>query len=170
MIHQNFLYTIHKHWPQPIFSLRIPAIEVPDEVYKLFHTIDRRLLPTLIHTLNCDLFDSISVVAFLLWLERSRLGPKAVLKVNQDWPNHLIDMLVDQVCAAGMVEESDACLGISMIRELCTEDVGFVYLHQRRLEILRKRTEIVNEMAEKAFKDMFPNGVVDPSVQDGVGQ
>ncbi|KAL8145779.1 hypothetical protein AgCh_003796 [Apium graveolens] len=54
----------------------------------------------------------------------------------------------------------EMCGDISMIQELCDQDVGFVYLHQRRLEILRMRTGIVSELHEKAFKDFFPNGVI----------
>ncbi|KAK1396359.1 hypothetical protein POM88_006222 [Heracleum sosnowskyi] len=152
-----------------------PRIEISDEEYKLFHQIDRELLSTLIHTLRRDSFDAISVVSFLLWLERNMLGSKAVEKVNRDWPNHLIDMLADQVVALLQWLKNPTLVwemrgDISLIQELCSPDVGFVYLHHRRLQILKEKTEIVHEMAEKAFKDMFPGGVVDRSVDEGVGQ
>ncbi|XP_074347692.1 uncharacterized protein LOC141686564 [Apium graveolens] len=140
----------------------IPAIEISDEEYKLFHTVDMRLFLTLINTLGRNSFDSISVIAFLLWLERSMLSHNTVQIVNQDWPNQLIDMLADQAvalleCLKNLTLFWEMCGDISMIQELCNQDVGFVYLHPRRLEVLRERTKFVSEMAEKAFKDLFPN-------------
>ncbi|KAK1396358.1 hypothetical protein POM88_006221 [Heracleum sosnowskyi] len=145
-------------FPNTLFPCIGLKTDVSDEEYRLFHWIDRKLVSTLIRSLGRDPFDAINVVGFLLWLERSRLSANAVYKVVKHWSGDKVGMLAEQVL--GVFEwlnkptfVSETCCDVSLISELCKEDVGFVYLYERRVEILERKMDIVNELCDKAFKD-----------------
>lgn len=163
-------------FPNTLFPLiSLDHTEITNEEYKLFHTIDIMLVKKLIHSFNGTFNDAIDVVAFLLWLEREKLSVNAVYKVLKEWPNHLVGILVEQVVAllkwlgnTQLVWERRG--DIFLIQELCHDDVvTFIYLYQRRFEILEGKHLIKSEMTERAFGEMFPREPDNRNVQDGVG-
>ena len=152
-------------FPNTLFPLISFNTVVSDQEYRLFHSIDIKLIKTLIRRLGRNHFGAIiNVVAFLLWLERSRLCVNAVYKLgNLYWPDFMVDMLANQVVALlewlkNSTLDFEKRGDISMIMKLCDQQIGFVELHQRSLEIFQEMTKIVQEMRQRAFEHEFGVG------------
>lgn len=135
--------------------------------FNLFHSIDRRLFSTLVHNLLINPAESMRVMAFLIWLERSGLSTNSVKKVVE-WPWNLIHQLADQILAVLRCAENERFsrqkrTDISLLQKLCQRHVNLLQFHETRIEVLGGVSKIVNEVCVRAFEDLVQSSFVESS-------
>ncbi|KAK1382403.1 hypothetical protein POM88_020138 [Heracleum sosnowskyi] len=99
------------------------------------------------------------VVAFLIWLERTRYSHRPVHKVIA-WPFHLVDELDNEIagflrCLEREEIGSDQYICLYSIRKFCSRHIKLFEFHHKRNRILESIAKIVSEVCKRAFKDIL---------------
>ncbi|CAK9155120.1 unnamed protein product [Ilex paraguariensis] len=132
---------------------------ITNEQFNLFHSIDRELYSRLIFELGRDPGESMQVMAFWYWIERSSIDFFFVKKVLP-LPSNLLDELVDETVTCLKCIESDTFsvegTAINNLQNFIdTGNLTLEYMHENRSRILRGVTKIVNEVCSRAFEDIL---------------
>ncbi|XAR56110.1 hypothetical protein NMG60_11036442 [Bertholletia excelsa] len=134
-----------------------------DDEFKLFHTIDRRLFYLLVLVLQREPAQSLQVVAFWLWLERSRLRRLLVADLLS-LPVATVNAAADEAVACLTCAEVDFLgphyVDLPIHRTILVVDFGgemslLRYVLENRIAALHDVAKIVNEVCLRAFEDIL---------------
>ncbi|KAE8684901.1 hypothetical protein F3Y22_tig00111105pilonHSYRG00673 [Hibiscus syriacus] len=135
----------------------------PEEL-KLFHTIDRAIFCRLVLNLQREPFESMHVMALLLWLERSVACGENLVYTIQTWPDTFVDALaIESVQCLNCINsdefpfghfENDYCI-VPLIRMLTNDDISLRFFHENRVEIVHGVVNLVHDVCYRAFDDIM---------------
>ncbi|KAK8542209.1 hypothetical protein V6N13_137215 [Hibiscus sabdariffa] len=143
------------------------------EEIKLFHSIDRAIFSRLVLNLQREPFESMHVVALLLWLERYFTRGRNLVYSIQPWPDTFVDALAEECvqCLKCINSSDEFPLGhfgnddsvIPLIRLLTNDYVSLRFFHNYRLEIAHGVVNIVRDVCYRAFDDIMKQALYGPS-------
>ncbi|GAB2222755.1 hypothetical protein Drorol1_Dr00016879 [Drosera rotundifolia] len=139
--------------------------QVSNEEFMIFHTSDRQLFGRMVFSVGCDISDSMQVIAFWIWLERST-GKYLVEKILT-----MSDLLI-----GSLINESLRCIKsadsevfpygndahgyhIPFLQGLTMKDFSRRYCHDNRVAMLKSIQKIVQDVCYRAFDDIIPVAV-----------
>lgn len=132
------------------------------EEFNLFHNIDRQQFLRLVVGLGREIFESISVMAFLIWIERKSKQFNLVANTLQHWPNVMLSSLADEfVVILNCIESSrypNSFLRknkLLLIQQIMRRNVTFEFFHEKRLELIIDVTKFINNVCIRAFTDII---------------
>ncbi|KAL9269275.1 hypothetical protein AKJ16_DCAP26586 [Drosera capensis] len=82
--------------------------QVSDEEFMIFHTSDRQLFGRMVFAMGCDISDSMQVIAFWIWLERST-GKYLVEKMLTMSDLHIGSLINESLLCIKLAESEDVC-------------------------------------------------------------
>ncbi|XP_050211852.1 uncharacterized protein LOC126662008 [Mercurialis annua] len=136
---------------------------VTEEQFKIFHNIDRVLYKRLVLNLDRDSTQSMQVLGFWIWLERSGHVSNFVKKMLS-LPDTLINSMADEAVICLNCIESDENFYynyatsndiIPLIHCVTKTGVSLQFFHENRLNILRAVSKIVSQVCLRAFEDIL---------------
>lgn len=137
---------------------------ITNHEFKLFHSIDRNLYTRLVFGIGRDPAESMQVMAFWIWLERSHYCRSLVHRLLS-WPLALLNQLADESIMCLKCVEIDSFFlmegydDLALLQSLIEIEISLRHFHQNRVGVVRGIRKIVNEVCAKAFEDilMGPN-------------
>lgn len=130
--------------------------EITDEMFRNFHTIDRKVYSILVFELGHDPFESVQTIALWIWLERT--GFNNVVQKVLSLPRNLIKELAVEAMACLKYINKDAtlqCCEISLTQQTVGERFSPKFLLDNRVEASRGVQEVVAEVCVKALEDLM---------------
>ncbi|GMJ11939.1 hypothetical protein like AT1G49290 [Hibiscus trionum] len=145
---------------------------ISQEEIKLFHTIDRAIFSRLVLNLQRQPFESMHVMALLIWLERYFTRGGNLVYSIQPWPDTFVDALADECVQClkclnsdefpfGQFENDDNSI-IPLIRMLTNDYVSLRFFHNYRLEIVHGVVNLVRDVCYRAFDDIMKQALYGP--------
>ncbi|XP_073024464.1 uncharacterized protein [Primulina eburnea] len=151
-----------------LFRFSAPLLERPcapltDEQFNLFHSLDRELYARLALSLRRELFVSVKVVAFWIWLERESHDMRLMRRISFLQPAELNKLADETVtCLECLVCKNGFLLGnhdISLLPNLLSFWFRLMFslrsLHERRVEIIMEVDSIIDTICFRAFRDIM---------------
>ncbi|KAL9271028.1 hypothetical protein AKJ16_DCAP16764 [Drosera capensis] len=142
--------------------------QVSDEEFLIFHTSDRQLFGRMVFSVGCDISDSMQVIAFWIWLERST-GKYLVEKILT-MSDLLIGTLINESLLCIKSAESEVFpygndahgCHIPFLQGLTMKDISCRYFHDNRVTMLKSIQNIVQDVCYRAFHEIIPVAVSQP--------
>lgn len=132
-------------------------LEVSDQDFNVFHTIDRDLYRRLVQSLGREAAESVQVMAFWMWLERETNDMKLIKRLLS-LPPVLLNEIADETRVCLMCLESDKFeynAKITLLPEILNcPVVSLGFLHENRSAVLRNVSKIINTVCVRAFRDI----------------
>lgn len=125
-----------------------------------FHRADRRVYSRLVVNLNRDLYQSVQVMALLMWLERAGRDQTLVTTVLK-WPDSVLNALADEAVECLICMQRDEFPPSSRTSEMCfarnltNREIGLGFFHKHRVVILQGMNKVINEVCVLAFFDIM---------------
>lgn len=152
-----------------------PSVDVSDEEFKLFHSIDRKLFARLVVGLGRDASESLQLMAFWLWLENSGNDMFLVKKVLS-LPSQLVSEVADEtvMCLKCVKNEHFPFMEVDLVLlpNLAVKNslISPAYLHDNRVAVLRGVKKIVTNVCFKAFDDILLRVATQTAVSRQAGE
>ncbi|VFQ81329.1 unnamed protein product [Cuscuta campestris] len=147
-------------FPTTILAMEGDYPEVPIEMTKLFHRIDRELYSALVFNLQCNPRASMLAIAFWIWLEHITLEnvvTKILLSSSLEMINGLFNEAV--IClgciANTMCYFSHTSSELSLTQHLLGQHLSLKYLYENRVVASDGIKNIVSRVCLKALKDLM---------------
>nr|GLL23189.1 uncharacterized protein LOC109188014 [Ipomoea trifida] len=137
-----------------------PSVNVSEEDFKLFHSIDRKLFARLVVGLGRDPSESLQLMAFWLWLENAGNDMFLVKKVLS-LPAQLMSEVAEEtiLCLKCVKNENFPFMEVdlALLPNLVRKNglTSPVYLHQNRVAVMRGLKKMVTKVCFRAFDDIL---------------
>ncbi|XAR67196.1 hypothetical protein NMG60_11013670 [Bertholletia excelsa] len=136
-------------------------VEISQEEFNSFHDMDRKLYSLLTEDFQRDPIESMGIMAFWLWLERS--GSNGLIKKILSLPNFLIIDLADeaQKCLNCLKTNSSAfvCqlphIPLPLTQTFIDKDISLQYLHENRQNTSQSVAKILTQVCSRAMTDIM---------------
>lgn len=137
---------------------------VTSDEFKLFHRIDRSLYSVLVTDLFRDPYESVQIVGWWLWLERTG-SPNIVNKILH-LPRFLIGEVADEaflfiLCMNDLLTPSLAVGEVQMTQTIAKNDISLSFIHENRVTALQGLKTVVNEVCVPALSDLLDQALTD---------
>ncbi|CBI27811.3 hypothetical protein AAG906_009614 [Vitis piasezkii] len=136
---------------------------VTQEEFNMFHSIDRQLYTLLVVNLWRDPVESMQIIAFWLWLERSGFN-NAVTKMLS-LPYILVNELADEAltclnCISNHYPSSSPdSHDIPLIQSLMEKEIDLQFFHHNRVPAAQGIAKIVKEVCLRGLKDIMDSAI-----------
>ncbi|CAH9088980.1 unnamed protein product [Cuscuta europaea] len=129
-----------------------------EEDFKVFHGIDRMLFTRLVIGLGRDPAESIQLMAFLLWLERTARNGVHLVDQVLSLPPQSVNEVADEaaLCLKCIENEHFPVVFVApTLTKMISSLVSPVDLRRNRVNVLRGVNKCVNEVCFRAFDDIL---------------
>jgi len=137
-------------------------VTVTKEQFNLFYNVDRQLFTRLVVGLGREAFQSINVMAFLMWIERKSKGDHLVANILPHWSDIMLNKLADEVVIIlNFIETSHYPnvdvreSNLPLIQHILRRNVTLQFFHEKRLEVINGITKFINDVCVRAFTDII---------------
>lgn len=133
--------------------------EMTDEMFWIFHAIDRKLYSILVFELGHDPFESVWIIALWIWLERS--GFNNVVQKILSLPKNLINGLVgDATACLKCIRDtlgvfSPAPSEILLTQQIVGKQLSLRFFLENQVKASHGVKEVVAEVCVKALMDLM---------------
>ncbi|KEH43783.1 hypothetical protein MTR_1g102760 [Medicago truncatula] len=135
---------------------------VTKEQFNLFYNVDRQLFTRLVVGLGREAFQSINVMAFLMWIEWISKDGNLVANILSHWSDIMLNNLADEVVVILNFLESSHCPNVyvhesnlPLIQHILRRNVTLKFFHEKRLEVINDITKFINDVCVRAFTDII---------------
>ncbi|CAL9230170.1 unnamed protein product [Arabidopsis halleri] len=138
------------------------AVSVTRDEFNAFHKCDRDLFSRFVGRLRRDISQSLQVMSFLLYLEKSGLVSNLIVNFNS-LPDFFINAVADEVvmCLSCLSYENFSMFvanfgqkTIPLITRMTGEYLTLAVIHQNRESILLSMKKHLNSICHPAFEDL----------------
>ncbi|KZV58634.1 hypothetical protein F511_21165 [Dorcoceras hygrometricum] len=136
-----------------------PSPPVTDQEFYNFYSIDRELYTRLVGQLGRDPFHSVYYMAFLTWLERQACDSTMMAKMLH-CSAQVLNQLTDETVGCLRCLKNDAVfLHEELFQFPDPAHLSPRFLHENRVEIVRRVIKILTTVSARAFEDMVQSAL-----------
>ena len=112
--------------------------------------------------LGREAFQSINVMAFLMWIEWMSKDGNLVANILPHWSDIMLNNLADEVVVILNFVESSHYPNVyvhesnlPLIQHILRRNVTLQFFHEKRLEVINGITKFINDVCVRAFTDII---------------